>query len=422
MGCGTGEDDTNDSETTGDDGSDSTGDAGDTDITTDTDETSTDTGESEEDSGGGLTCTPLMNDLGLIEIPNPLISRDANIAVSEGVSDADQLVDGLFHNKSGASFGSPTEDAPEWVSVEVGVGYTHLLVLWADAGWTDYDDPSGGAPLAYTIQYSEDSTDGVDGTWQDAVAVTDNPVRTRAHNIAVTEETGWIRLLVTSGQEKASTSDTDTTPQYANVKLDELSVYDTSATGEAMPEDTWFFMGDSITKMAIEKVPTASRFDPVVADSVDGFFPAVIPGGIGGEFAYDAIHHIDVDKWLELNPDFKHITLAYGTNDAWNKSSTTKFEEDLRTLIETLLDAGRVPHIPSIPYSPASSHTNLPKFNAVIDSLIKEYELPCGPDLYTWFKQHQEELGTDNIHPDSVGLASVNRLWAESSVPLYVVK
>jgi lysophospholipase L1-like esterase len=157
-----------------------------------------------------------------------------------------------------------------------------------------------------------------------------------------------------------------------------------------------------------------------VSELVDGFFPAMISGGVGGTFSYDGQQHIE--EWLELNPDFQHIGIAYGTNDAWGDANVdgAGFEGNLREVVEAVLDDERVPHLARIPYADSGVHNTLPDFNAVIDALVSEYELPAGPDLHTWFEENPDELSGDGVHPGSAGLVSVNHLWAEAAAQLYV--
>jgi acyl-CoA thioesterase-1 len=344
---------------------------------------------------------------GTIDTPNPLISVDKTVVSGPGVTNADSLVDGRYHSGSGASFGLPDGDAA-WVAIEVGAGPSRLLAIWADTGWNDYDDVSGGAPLAYAIKTSPNSTDGEDGDWEEVVSIDDNPVRTRGHSFSF-EDMAWVRFEVSAAQADAS-----------GVEVDELALYDISASGDERPEDTWFFMGDSITKMAFERASNLQPFDVQVSELVNGYTPAMISGGIGGTFSYDGEGHIE--EWLELNPDFQHIGIAYGTNDAWGDANVdgAGFEGYLREVVEAVLDDGRVPHLARIPYADSGEHNTLPDFNAVIDGLVLEYELPAGPDLYTWFEEKPEELGGDGVHPSPTGLVSVNRLWAEAAAQLYV--
>ncbi len=388
--------DSSDSDTLGNSDSDSSGDS-----ESDTDD--------EIDTGGGFVCVPTMNELGKIEIANPIVSLGSAVFTSDSVLDAAKLTDGLYHSGTGTNFGKPTSDTPAWVSIKMDGSYSKLLLTWADSGWNDYNNPNGGSPSEYHISTSTDSTDGEDGTWNVVVEVSENKVRTRTHSFEF-ENCSWVRMTFFAGQDGRS------------VTIDEIALYDISETGDERPRDSWFFMGDSITKMAFERSGSLNPFDVALSKLVTGYSPAWIAGGIGKESTAEAVLHIE--EWLSLNPDASHIGLAYGTNDAWgNKRVTsTNFEKNMRTLVETLLEAGRVPHLASIPYSDSGVHNTLPEFNAVLETLIEEYNLPCGPDLYTFFKKNPTLLSSDSVHPSSAGLVEINRLWAESVAPLYTVK
>jgi lysophospholipase L1-like esterase len=127
-----------------------------------------------------------------------------------------------------------------------------------------------------------------------------------------------------------------------------------------------------------------------------------------------------IEQWLELNADFSHFAIGYGTNDAWgNKDPVSSgFEANLNALVEAIVAAGRVPLIATIPYAEAA-HDTLPQFNAAIERVRAAHGLPCGPDLYTWFKEHPDHLGADRVHPNRDGNIAINALWAEAALKLY---
>ena len=349
-------------------------------------------------------------DLAQISHPNPRISVGLNVAASDGVTGAELLVDGQYHHGGSCSFGLPTADAPAWAAIEVGSGPSRLLLLWHDPGWNEYDNVGAGAPAAYRIETSGDSTDGGDGTWETVVTVTESPVRGREHSFDFTGQS-WVRFVATEAQ-----------PDATVVSLDEIAIFDISEAGDGLPDDTWFFMGDSITQGAfMRNLPTDRWFESVVNAARPDFYPAVVGGGIGGDYARDGIG--DVELWLELNPDLKYFAIGFGTNDSWGNKSvgSTTFESDLQGIIDAVLGAGRVPILARIPYS-STAHETLDDFNAVVDRLQADNELPCGPDLYGWFLENSGELGPDGVHPSNEGYVSMNRLWAEAADPLYAAQ
>lgn len=366
-------------------------------------------------STGGMPGTPSPQDcetpeeyFGVIDAKAPLISVGADITASEGVERAEILVDGRYHTGSTANLGTPSEDQEPWVAIDVGTGLTELLLVWTDGGWTPYDEQTGGAPVAYRIEVSADSTDGADGSWEEVVSVEDNPVRSRGHRFDF-DGMEWVRLVVTAGPDTSSGA----------VVLDEIAIHDLSQSAGEEPLDTWFFMGDSITQGAFQRELGDDNFAPQVEAAHPGYFPAIINGGIGGELTTDGKNHLSV--WLDLNPDLHFIALGYGTNDAWSNKNVASvgFEATLTDLVEAILDAGRVPILARIPFASPTTHSTLPSFNQVIDQVSRDQGLPCGPDLYTWFLEHPEELGTDSVHPIHLGNVSMNRLWAEAAADLY---
>jgi lysophospholipase L1-like esterase len=316
-----------------------------------------------------------------------------------GVTDEGRLIDGLYHQNPACTFAA----AESWVAIELEPGPQRLLAIWQDPGWNPYDVVTGGAPSGYRI---ETSTDGSDGSWEVAVEVTQNPVRVRGHSFDFAGR-AWVRFVVTAMAGEAT-----------EAKLDEISLHDVSAAGTGLPDDTWLFMGDSITQGAFMRdLPAASRFESLVHAAHPDYTPAVVGAGIGAEFARDGLAH--VADWLELNPDFRYFAIGYGTNDSWGNQSVGSFEATLEGIVTAVEDAGRIPILARIPFASDGRHETLPAFNAIIDAVTARHGLPCGPDFEAWFSEHPDELGTDGVHPNRTGYGSMNQLWADTVDSLY---
>ena len=334
----------------------------------------------------------------LVGPPSPWVSREKAVFASEGIVYPEGLVDGVYRQPNwDADFGLPSIETPAWAAIDIGDGPSQLFVIWQDVATSK--------PLGYRLETSADSTNGSDGTWQVAVEVTDNAADVREHLVNF-QGMSWLKLVVTGAPEGAT-----------SVRFDELAAFDISDAAGGMPADTWYFLGDSITEAAFA-LGSTYLFSTLVAEDHQGYSPAMINGGIGSELTQDGLARIDAI--LELHPYFKYFAIGYGTNDSWGDQNVASvgFEDKLRTLIETIVDAGRVPILARIPYA-SSAHTTLPDFNAVIDALQVEYGLPCGPDLYTWFLEHPDELSNDGVHPNGDGYRSINRLWADAVGALY---
>lgn len=363
--------------------------------------------------------------VGKVAKPMPLVSVGKSVFTnSDDVANKALLVDGKYKIGNGMAFKPMNATTPIWAAVNVGLGFTKLLLTWRDYGSQDYgpslysgtDYKSATSPSAYVIKTSADSTDGNNGTWVVAATVTGNAVRSRSHVIEFSAMS-WLRFEVTASPEVAAGI-------MRVVRLDELELHDMSAIGPDDYPDSWFLMGDSITKMGLDRSRGTGEIDKLISDQHPTYAPALVTAGNGGEKLPDAIRHLKSEDWLKCSEGLKFVTLAYGTNDSWGSPTpaSTNFEANLREVITALLDDHRVPVLARIPWNTVASR--LTEFNAVIDRLQAEFELPCGPDLYTWFQNHPDELGSDHVHPTTNatgpnGATSINRLYAEAIAPLY---
>ncbi len=363
-------------------------------------------------AGGGATaaaCDSTRSTLGKVDVAASLISVGKSVTASAGVTNAAKVTDG-FYSHAGAFLPAPTVQSPAWLAIDLGAGPERLLLSWADNGWNDYNTPIPGAsPSAYRIETSADSTDGADGTWQMVVDVPVNKVRERAHTFAFGGKR-WVRMVVTAGANALG------------VSIDELAVHDVSASAAALPADTWFFMGDSITAGAFRRqLGAGTGFDELIHAQRPTFAPTILNGGIGGELSTMGLAH--VADWLDANPDIQHFAILYGTNDSWgvqtpSSANLVKFTSNMTSIVDMLIAAGRVPILARIPFA-TMFHDNLAPFNAAIDEISTSHGLPCGPDLYSWFRDHPEELSSDGVHPSDIGYRSLNRLWAMAMLGRY---
>jgi hypothetical protein len=85
-------------------------------------------------------------------------------------------------------------------------------------------------------------------------------------------------------------------------------------------------------------------------------------------------------------------------------------------MIDAVKAAGGTPMLARTPYD---LNGNLPQYVKAIDELAGANQLPPGPDLYTWFKEHKGEIGPDTVHPTVAGQASIQRLWGEAIARAY---
>lgn len=330
-------------------------------------------------------------------VPAPLVSRGKRVASRP--KGGDVVVDGVYRTSATWSGGNPTPERPSWVAIEIGAGYSRLLLSWTSSGNHDYTDRKYGAPVDYRIETSPDSTNGEDGTWRTVAAVVDNPVRTRAHAFDFAGQR-WVRMSVTR-----------LSPDVFRwgLYIDEIDVHDLSRGGD----DAWVFFGDSITSGVFDRAPEHQpSFAEAIARRHPGYFPATIGAGFGSLHHSDAVKRID--QVLALNPDAKVVALSFGSND-WDPAA---FRRDLLEVIRKVRAAGKIPVVPRIPHRTDSKEDFAARLNAVVDAVTREERLLPGPDLYAYFRAHPERL-MDGLHPDPAGAVEMIRLWAEAVAPLY---
>ncbi len=335
--------------------------------------------------------------------PGPLVSRSRRVTGWSSLSfpALRNINDGDYSTAWGA--GRPTAAQPAWVAIDIGPGPRRVLLNWSAAGSFNYEETDYGSPGAYRVETSGDSTDGADGTWRTVADVAAVSTHGRAHAFDFAGQT-WVKVVVTG------------TPAVSpnGVQLSEIDVHDISAGAQ----DSWFFLGDSITALAFNR---SKAHQPSFAAWVNTwhaeYFPSMIDGGTGGAKSDDGAAHIG--EWLARNPDAHFWAIGYGTNDAaGNTSDPSAFRRNMKTIVDAVLAAGRVPILATIPYATDGQHGFIPAFNGALAEVSATRALRTGPDLYAWFLAHPGEL-RDGVHPNDQGVVSVNRLWGEAVAALY---
>ena len=330
---------------------------------------------------------------------NELISRGKPAYSSN--NDASRLVDNIF------GYGVVNTNSGDWIAIEVGSGPSEIFFSWNNAtySWSDVIaaetscKQSASIPVDYTLQVSSNSTDGSDGDWTIVESITENTVTSRGHRIPF-NGASWVKIVIDNGTGS----------------FDEVEVFDMSNGGT----DTWFFPGTSISANIFKSAPE-SNFADVVSELYPGFSPVMIRGGIpcinSTSFAND------IDLYIENARNVNFWAIEMGTNDAWGGSDywVPTFTENMIVVIEACLENGIQPIIARMigTNEEAAGWQIHPDYLTAIDSLTEAYGLFPGPDFYTWFSLHPEDLASDGVHPSESGNASAQRLWAESLAALY---
>lgn len=335
--------------------------------------------------------------------PNPLISRNKTVKTSNGAAAA-YLNDGKF----GTQFWSVNNNS--WIAMNTGSGAREVFLNWNDPNYAWASTPiapdrcsnTGLTHLAdYNILTSSNSTDGSDGTWDTVVKIKSNPVTARGHKVSFSGAS-WIKLHIITG----------------NGNIDEIEVFDISDGAE----DTWFFAGTSISANAFKGTPPQNNFADLITKSSPEFTPAMIRGGVGCQNSTDLANNIST--YIEIAGNVNFWAIEHGTNDAWNGTNggVATYKSNMQKVISACKDAGIKPIIARmIATNPAKANWQVHEdYLECIDNLTKDNNLVAGPDLYTYFVNHPDELSSDDgVHPNATGAASIQRLWAEKMADVY---
>jgi lysophospholipase L1-like esterase len=285
-----------------------------------------------------------------------------------------------------------------------------VLVAWYNDPITSpYDHTVTGEVAynslkSYTIQANAAAggTSAPSSGWVTLATITGNVYHSRT---ALVDMTGynWIRLNVTAADGSSGNTDA----------MFNLDVHDASQG----VSDSWIFYGDSITQDGTYHEPVGpgnvGNFSQLINAAKADHFPAYEDAGIGGLQSSDGAQNIA--KWLALFPG-KYVALSYGTNDANGCGDTTAFYDNYVTMVTAVLNAGKVPVVPTIPWARTSDVQKCgPGFVAKIQALYAAYpQVVKGPDLWSYFKSNQSLISGDNLHPSAAGYAAFRQQWANA--------
>lgn len=301
--------------------------------------------------------------------------------------------------------------ANDYAAINLGAGPKKILVaIGSDqAIITAGQYVNAAAFEAYRFQVSNNSTNGVDGTWTTVVTVTGNTFTTREHLIDFTGYS-WVKLImdtVTGG------------------RIDELDVWDASGG----TENTFAFVGDSLTVRGTSreyflgggKLPSFQQD----FETNRGFYPLMVSLGVTGRDAAGLAS--DISTMLSTYPDVKYWLIGMGTNNgAGMPSQLATFISSMTTTINAIVAAGRVPILGRVPYTDAAGYggntSPLPALNGLkylndngINALVASLGVRPGADLFQPFYDNRTAwavLGDPHFNDDGVrGWAD---LWAKN--------
>ena len=331
--------------------------------------------------------------------PNKLLSRGLTAYTSSGENH--YITDGDLTNWK--------QCTAKDIAINVGSGPSRLFISWesyGDCAWaTDFTKGCGhtGTFLRnFKILTSSNSTNGQDGDWILATEVKDNPVMARGVYIDF-DGMSWFRFV---SEENVG-------------QILEIEAFDASNDGD----DTWFFMGTSISQMGLKQQDTDSTTANIIHGRFPDFTPAMLRGGIGCINSTEVVAHLN--DYLRYAGNVKYWAIEMGTNDAWGGGdwNLETYKRNMQTIIDAAKAHGIEPILARIiatNESKAGWQVN-PKFLQAVDELTQKNDLHPGPDFYSYFLAHPEQIASDGVHPngDTKGGQAMHHLWADALSPLY---
>lgn len=299
-------------------------------------------------------------------------------------------------------------------ALNVGEGPTKLFITWetrGDEAWVGdqyvhaascQHNPTAGSNLQnFKVMTSANSTNGTDGDWETVAEVGESGAMSRGLAIDFAGKS-WFRIVA----------------DEAVKNLEEVGAYDMSNGGN----DTWFFMGTSISQMGIKQMEVDSSFSQLIHARYPDYYPVMLRGGIGCVTSSGVVEGLKY--YGEYVGNVKFWAIEMGTNDAWGGYDTKveTFKTNMQEIIDTAKAHGVTPVIARmIATNPEVAKWQVNEaYLTAIDELTASNNLPAGPDFFDYFSKHPEELSTsDGVHPAEKGAASMHRLWAEAMAPLY---
>lgn len=333
-----------------------------------------------------------------------LISRKVSAFASSSYAPASYANDGSYDTLW------RSQGAPSWLAYDLsGVPAAQrgkVLVVWYNESY-DYDhtlikNNAYNLPEDYTLEVNPAPGGGnpPENGWKTVITVKGNHYHSRQHLIDMSGN-NWLRISITA---------IDGTAQNEDASLN-MDIYN-AAAGLA---DDWIFYGDSITAGAMGHLTMGGipSFAQLINAKAAPHFPVEESGGISYLTSVDGANHIN--GWLPLFPG-KYVALSYGTNDANGCVNPQTFYANYTNMIQAVLAASKVPVIPHFPWGRTDNIQQCgPALNAQIDRLYKAFpQIIKGPDLWTFFQQHQAFISNDNIHPTDEGAGQYRQQWANA--------
>jgi lysophospholipase L1-like esterase len=346
-----------------------------------------------------------------------LISRGVPIVASSALYHASSAIDSDY-NTEWRSNGAPVTLALDLSSVPA-AQRQNIWLVWYNDGTYAYNhalinQPGYNNAGSYTIEANAAPGGGAAPTtgWVPLTGLSGNVLHSYSHYLNFAGY-NWIRGNFTASDGSVLNAD-------IAINLDVYSANDGVTDG-------WFFNGDSITANCMRHnrvlaedqnnpgkqiTITTPSFGVQVNAIVGNNTPVQENGGIPGFTSGNMTAFLA--GWLQHIPS-KYVTINLGTNDAVNSGNAATFYANMQQLVQTVIAAGKIPVVPTIPYSTDPKRiVNIPALNDQIRALYLAYPMIVpGPDLWSYFVNNPQYISSDHVHPNAQGCVAYRTLWSQ---------
>jgi lysophospholipase L1-like esterase len=295
-------------------------------------------------------------------------------------------------------------DFPKWLAYDLsGVNADNrgrVLVAWYNPSGSYFEAPERVAG-DYTIEVHAaaggagiDPPADNDAGWQILHTEIGNTFHSRQHLVDMTGY-NWIRIRIT-----------DIASTFNSLEIG-MDIHDASLGAE----DSWLFVGDSITAGGMDNEEKGSQTYPqIINASLSAYFPAQENAGRGTWTTDDVLPHFQ--GWIDQFPG-RYVCISFGTNDSG--MNPNDFYNNYEALFNIVNAAGKIAVIPTVIWAnDGRSNVNLPAFNVELERLKNNFpQIVDGPDLWSFFL-NRTDLLADTLHPNAQGYVEYRRLWAEA--------
>ena len=358
-------------------------------------------GDASDAATGGPTVTQ--------PAPMPMISRGLPTYSNHVATPASSAVDADYSTvwRTGHN---PAADDSNWLAIDLSsvsiASRTTVYSVWFNEYGYNYDT-SGASSYTLPGDFAIEANAGPGGAqppatgWTVLASTTGNLLSSGA-NLLDLAGYNWVRFDCTASAANVAAQNTDTSMQW--------NLYDAHAGN-----DGWKFGGDSITANSMAHQATNDSFDQLVHAKIANV-PAFEMAGDAGWSAATMLSHID--DFLSNFPGL-YFGLSLGTNDAPGNDPAT-YGVNMSKIVDKILAAGKVPVVPTIPYTGEPAHAEIPAYNAVIETLYATYggKLVRGPDLYSVIYAGRATMFANptDLHPNATGNAAIRQAWADAMI------